>query len=89
MLSLVYFQDAGGAEVDLSAAQGSYTQFTPGAFQLVGDTADGGLAVDSVPGSNSSLTHRDECRVRHAEHQLERLCSHPLYGRQPGRLQPA
>ncbi len=41
--------------MDLAAAQGSYTQFVPGTFQLIGDTADGGLTVDSVPSSNGSM----------------------------------
>ena len=54
-LTLVYFQDGGGSDVDLSAAQGSFSQFTPGTFQLIGDTADGGLTVASTPAGTSTV----------------------------------
>jgi len=43
-LRLVYFERGGGAEVELFAAQGTHTSFNS-SFQLVGDTANGGLLV--------------------------------------------
>jgi hypothetical protein len=48
-LRLVYYEQGGGAEVELFAAQGSYSWFDAGAFRLVGDVANGGLAVRSQP----------------------------------------
>jgi hypothetical protein len=52
-LSLVYFQGTGPSSLEVSAAAGSYTAWN-GAFELVGDTADGGLATgntitDTIP----------------------------------------
>jgi hypothetical protein len=43
-LDLIYYQNQGGAEVELFAAQGSFTSFNS-SFVLVGDTAHGGLAL--------------------------------------------
>ncbi|MDP6636269.1 MAG: lamin tail domain-containing protein [Phycisphaerae bacterium] len=48
-LRLVQFQGSGGASGEFFAAQGSYTSFNGAAFDLVGDTANGGLAVYSEP----------------------------------------
>jgi len=48
-LRLVYFERGGGAEVELFAAQGNYATFDGAAFDLVGDTANGGLEVYSEP----------------------------------------
>jgi hypothetical protein len=48
-LRLVYYERAGGAGVELFAAQGSYTSWNPANFRLVGDTPNGGLAVRSLP----------------------------------------
>ena len=50
-LELVFFEHGGGAEVELFAAKGPYTTFNVSAFRLVGDVANGGLAVETVPGS--------------------------------------
>ena len=50
--SLVFFQNAGGSEFELSAAKAptssGFTSFNS-SFHLVGDTANGGLGVTSVP----------------------------------------
>ena len=43
-LELLYFEREGGAEVELFAAPGSHTAFSSN-FQLIGDTANGGLAL--------------------------------------------
>jgi hypothetical protein len=58
-LDLVYYECGGGAEVELFAAQGSYGSWASN-FRLVGDTANGGLAVTSpvVSGGGSSLSYR-------------------------------
>jgi hypothetical protein len=48
-LRLVYYERGGGAEVELFAAQGTFAAFNAGAFDLVGDVANGGLQVRSVP----------------------------------------
>ena len=53
-LELVFFERGGGAEVELFAAKGSYTTFNVSAFRLIGDVANGGLAVETVPGSAQS-----------------------------------
>ncbi len=50
---LVYYERGGGAEVELFAAQGAHTAFNA-AFDLVGDTASGGLAVFSEPVSGGT-----------------------------------
>jgi autotransporter-associated beta strand protein len=46
-LTLVYFQNGGAAEVELWAAQGIKTIYD-NTFRLVGDTANGGLAMVSI-----------------------------------------
>ena len=47
-ISLLWFQGGGGAACEVYAAPGSYTSFTTSPpWELVGDTADGGLAVSS------------------------------------------
>jgi hypothetical protein len=51
LIELVYFERGGGAEVELFAAQGSFSSFNPRAFRLVGDIESGGLAVQTVPGA--------------------------------------
>ncbi len=57
-LSLVYFENGGGADLELFAATGQKTTFDS-SFRLVGDTASGGLAVQSTPltsaGNNSAF----------------------------------
>jgi hypothetical protein len=47
-LRLVFYERGGGSEVELFAAQGPLGTFTA-AFRLVGDVANGGLQVRSVP----------------------------------------
>ena len=48
-VNLVYYQDGGGAELEFYSALGSYTSFTTTPpFELVGDTADGGLSLGSA-----------------------------------------
>ncbi|WP_165229424.1 tandem-95 repeat protein [Aquisphaera insulae] len=54
---LVYFENQGWASVELFAAQGAKSSFD-GSFQLVGDTASGGLAVSSPP-SNPAVVATD------------------------------
>jgi hypothetical protein len=48
-LRLVQFEGGGGSSCELFAAQGAHGGFNAGAFDLVGDTANGGLAVYSEP----------------------------------------
>lgn len=54
---LQVFEHGGGSSAELFAAAGEYTSFVGGAFRLVGDVANGGLAVGSVledePGSTA------------------------------------
>lgn len=58
-IRLVYFEQGGGSEVELFAAPGNHPAFDGGVFRLVGDTANGGLAVGSVladtPGATSMV----------------------------------
>lgn len=57
-LRLVYYERGGGAGLELFAAPGSHATWNATNFRLVGDTANGGLAVRSVPvggGGGSSL----------------------------------
>jgi hypothetical protein len=54
-LRLVYYERGGGSEVELFAAQGTIGTYTA-AFRLVGDVANGGLQVRSVPVSGGSGT---------------------------------
>ncbi|MBZ5640113.1 MAG: CotH kinase family protein [Acidobacteriia bacterium] len=44
---LVFYERGGGSEVELFAAQGSYSSFSS-AFQLVGDAANGGLPLANI-----------------------------------------
>ena len=46
-LRLVFYECGGGSEVELFAAQGSFSIWDSTNFRLVGDTANGGLAVKS------------------------------------------
>ncbi|MBM3846971.1 MAG: hypothetical protein FJ405_11890, partial [Verrucomicrobia bacterium] len=48
-LRLVFYERGGGSGVELFAAQGSFATWNGVNFKLVGDTANGGLAVRSVP----------------------------------------
>src|SRR3989454_447858 len=59
-LRLVYYECGGGSEVELYAAQGSYTVWNPTNFRLVGDTASGGLAAKApvVSGGGGTTSYR-------------------------------
>ena len=52
-LRLIYWENGGGSEVELFAAQGLYTTFNASAFRLVGDTGGGGLQVRTQVGGGS------------------------------------
>jgi hypothetical protein len=63
-LRLVYYERGGGAEVELFAAQGTFASFNSSAFRLVGDVANGGLQVRSVPISGGGgLGYRNSIRT--------------------------
>lgn len=47
-LAMLMFENGSGSTFELFAAQGAHTAFN-GSFQLVGDTANGGLLVMTVP----------------------------------------
>ncbi|NQT51813.1 CotH kinase family protein, partial [bacterium] len=53
-LELVVYERGGGAEMELFAAAGARTAFDAGAFDLVGDTPNGCLAVESEPISDDT-----------------------------------
>ena len=48
-MDLTWYERGGGAYVQLFAAQGDVSAFSPYTFDLVGDTLNGGLAVRAVP----------------------------------------
>ncbi len=50
-ISLLYYERGGGAELELFAAQGNYPSFNYNQFDLVGDTANGGLGLVGFAGS--------------------------------------
>lgn len=47
-IRLVMYERQGGSELELFAAQGSFTSWSSTSFRLVGDTANGGLAVNDL-----------------------------------------
>jgi len=47
-LRLIFYECGVGSEVELFAAKGSFTTFNSTYFDLVGDTANGGLSVSSM-----------------------------------------
>ncbi|MFT5410642.1 MAG: hypothetical protein ACI9NC_003375, partial [Verrucomicrobiales bacterium] len=51
-LEAMFFENGGGAGMELFAAPGSFATFNTG-FQLVGDTSNGGLAVFTTPDESS------------------------------------
>ncbi|MHB9007542.1 MAG: lamin tail domain-containing protein [Limisphaerales bacterium] len=53
-LRLVFYERGGGAGLELFAAPGNRTLWDANNFRLVGDTANGGLAVRSVPVTGAS-----------------------------------
>lgn len=54
-LELVFYERGGGAGLELFAGQGTFSSWNSQRFRLVGDTANGGLAVEApvVPGGNA------------------------------------
>lgn len=65
-LVLTYFENTGGDEVELSAAQGAHTAFS-NVFRLIGDTANGGLAALAPETSGHSPVATD---LRSAMHNI-------------------
>lgn len=66
-IRLVYFERSGGSECELWAARGTFTGWAGPDFRLVGDVANGGLEVRSlpmtgVPGSGYSSLIRTDVR---------------------------
>jgi hypothetical protein len=59
-LDLVFYECAGGSEVELYAAQGSFGSWNATSFRLVGDVANGGLAVQApvVSGGGGTASYR-------------------------------
>src|SRR6266545_929315 len=59
-LRLVFYERGGGSEVELFAAQGNYAFWDATNFRLVGDTANGGLAVKApvVAGGSGAISYR-------------------------------
>ncbi len=55
-LELTFYEQGGGDEVELSAAAGSHTSFSASLFRLIGDTANGGLAILTSPGGGGTGT---------------------------------
>lgn len=53
-LDLVFFENGGGASVELFAIPGTFNAFDAG-MRLVGDTANGGLACNSVLGTTGII----------------------------------
>ncbi|MBP7148343.1 MAG: CotH kinase family protein [Acidobacteria bacterium] len=47
-MRLVFFENGGGSELELFAAPGSFAAFSAAAFDLVGDTANGGLSLTDI-----------------------------------------
>ncbi len=65
-IHLVYYERAGGSEVELWAAPGIQTAWNATDFHLVGDTENGGLEVSSVPiagGYQSGGGYRGDIRT--------------------------
>ena len=48
-LEVVLFEHYGVASLELWAAQGTYTAYSSSDFQLIGDTANGGIAHTAIP----------------------------------------
>jgi hypothetical protein len=59
-IHLIFYERGGGSEVELYAAQGSFIAWNPTNFRLVGDTANGGLAVRApvVSGGTGAGSYR-------------------------------
>jgi hypothetical protein len=61
-LDLIFYECGGGSEVELYAAPGTFGSWNSTNFRLVGDVANGGLAVTSpvVSGGNGGSSYRNE-----------------------------
>jgi Lamin Tail Domain/CotH kinase protein/Chitobiase/beta-hexosaminidase C-terminal domain/PA14 domain len=59
-LDLIFYECGGGSEVELYAAQGSFGSWNATDFRLVGDVANGGLAVQApvVSGGGGTASYR-------------------------------
>ena len=59
-LDLIFYECGGGSEVELYAAQGSFGSWNSTNFRLVGDIANGGLAVQApvVSGGGGTTSYR-------------------------------
>jgi hypothetical protein len=59
-LDLIFYECGGGSEVELYAAQGSFSSWNATNFRLVGDVANGGLAVQApvVSGGGGTASYR-------------------------------
>jgi len=53
-LHLVFYERGGGSELEIFAARGTYSAWDSINFRLVGDTANGGLAVLAFPPQNDN-----------------------------------
>jgi hypothetical protein len=60
LLDLIFYECGGGSEVELYATQGSYGSWNATNFRLVGDVANGGLAVQApvVSGGGGTASYR-------------------------------
>jgi hypothetical protein len=68
-LDLIYYQGNSSAAIELYAAWGAYTTWaSTSAWRLIGDTANGGLEVDSPPftGSDNTIVNLVSTNVREA-----------------------
>ncbi|HTL54637.1 MAG TPA: lamin tail domain-containing protein [Candidatus Limnocylindrales bacterium] len=63
-LYLIFYECGGGSEVELYAAQGTYSTWNPTNFRLVGDVGNGGLTVKapvvSGGGGSNRLSYRSD-----------------------------
>jgi hypothetical protein len=55
IVTLLTFENGGGSNSEFFAAPGSFASFSAADFDLVGNTATGGLAVNSIPGGSGSV----------------------------------
>jgi hypothetical protein len=82
-LDLLFYECGGGSEVELFAAQGSFASWNSTSFHLVGDVANGGLAVSSpIIGSGSGSGSYRPLIATDVQSQMENINS-SLYLRVP------
>ncbi len=69
-LRLVFYERAGGAGLELFASQGRFRRFVSNEFRLVGDTANGGLEVQTTggEGEGSSAIQTNLIDSMHGKH---------------------